>query len=213
MFKIIGYYICERLTAPGFLGFSGSEMISVSSCFSGIHPDLTHCYFANSSDVNAEYCKKWDIDSQKAAALQNDITILLKDGLSADGRFSDLSAAKKMCAQYFDADRCEIVSVSTTKKYYAVLSGELSGFPGGLSNILPDAADRNELLGFDILGWDIGGFHSFLCNSLHKELVSPKFNNHCLLADNFEVVESFASQIQGKGEPVEWIPCRIGRCK
>lgn len=25
-----------------------------------------------------------------------------------------------------------------------------------------------ELIGCDIIGWDISGFHSFLCNSLHK---------------------------------------------
>ncbi len=31
-----------------------------------------------------------------------------------------------------------------------------------------------------------------------------------LLCNVFSEVEGFTRQIQGKGEPVEWIPCRIG---
>ena len=47
MYKIVGYYICEKLDIPNFLGIRGDELISVSGCFSGIHPDLTYCYFIN----------------------------------------------------------------------------------------------------------------------------------------------------------------------
>ncbi len=31
-----------------------------------------------------------------------------------------------------------------------------------------------------------------------------------LVTTEGENVQDFAKQIQGKGEPVEWIPCRIG---
>ena len=41
--------ICEKLDIPNFLGIRGDELISVSGCFSGIHPDLTYCYFINDS--------------------------------------------------------------------------------------------------------------------------------------------------------------------
>ena len=41
MYKIVGYYICEKLDIPNFLGIKGNELISVSGCFSGIHPDLS----------------------------------------------------------------------------------------------------------------------------------------------------------------------------
>ncbi len=60
-------------------------------------------------------------------------------------------------------------------------------------------------------GWMwIAGFHSFLCNSLQKELPVIRFNDVGLLGNVFSEVEGFTRQIQGKGEPVEWIPCRIG---
>ena len=47
MYKIVGYYICEKIDIPNFPGIRGDELISVSGCFSGIHPDLTYCYFIN----------------------------------------------------------------------------------------------------------------------------------------------------------------------
>ena len=65
---------------------------------------------------------------------------------------------------------------------------------------------------YDILGWDISGFHSYLCNSLQNELKTVRFNTYGLMDNTFDEVESFSSQIEGKGEPVEWIPVRVGKC-
>ena len=61
-----------------------------------------------------------------------------------------------------------------------------------------------------ILGWDSAGFHSFLCNSLQIGLPGVKFNNIGLLTNDFCDVISYAEQIKGLGEPVEWLPCRLG---
>lgn len=47
MYKIIGYYIFEKIRISDFLGIKSDEMITVSSCFSGTHPDLNYCYFTN----------------------------------------------------------------------------------------------------------------------------------------------------------------------
>ena len=64
-------------------------------------------------------------------------------------------------------------------------------------------------------GWkkkEESGFHSFLCNSLHNDLPTAKFNHIGLLENDFEEVVQFACLIEGTGEPVEWIPCRVGKC-
>ena len=152
MYKIEGYYICEKLDIPNFLGIRGDELISVSGCFSGIHPDLTYCYFIN------------DRKNERI-------------------------------------------------EYHEILTEELSESSCGINNFFSGEIDSNELLGYDILGWDISGFHSFLCNSLHKESETLRFNKFCLMENEFETVQDFTKKIQGKGEPVEWIPCRIGKCK
>lgn len=211
MFKIFGYYICEKISVPDFLGIKSDEMITISGCFSGIHPDLSYCYFNNiRKQERMEYQEKWKLHSDKVTMLQNDIHNMFEKSLAIDGRFLNLEDAKKICMNYFDANKCVIVSVSTTEEYYKVLTEELSENSSGINNFFSGVEDKNSMLGYDILGWDFSGFHTFLCNSLHKELEMPRFNKYCLLDNDFEVVEDFAKQIQGKGEQVEWIPCRIG---
>lgn len=214
MYKILGYYICEKIIAPEILGIKSDEMITVSGCFSEIHPDLTYCYFDNNrKKEQIEYRKKWDINESKAIMLQNDIHNMFQNRLAIDGRFLNLEDAKKICANYFDINKCVIVSVSATEEDYKQMTNELSEHSNAINDFFTGILDENELFGYDILGWDISGFHTFLCNSLHKELELARFNKYCLLENDFETVQDFANQIQGKGEPVEWVPCRIGRCE
>ena len=83
MYKIVGYYICEKLDIPNFLGIRGDELISVSGCFSGIHPDLTYCYFINDrKNERIEYHEKWNITEEKAIELQKDIHSIFESCLA-----------------------------------------------------------------------------------------------------------------------------------
>lgn len=214
MYKVLGYYICEKLVIPDFLGINGEGIITVSDCFSGTHPDLTYCYFINNrKKEQIEYHKKWDINEEKAVMLQNDINSMFERCLAIDGRFSNLEDAKRIREEYFVEKKCVIVSVSTTEEYYKVLTEELSENSSGINNFFSGTVDKNILLGYVILGWDNSGFHTFLCNNLHKELEMIRFNEYCLIENDFIIVQEFAKQIQDKGEPVEWIPCRIGKCE
>ena len=154
-----------------------------------------------------------NITEEKAIELQKDIHSIFESCLAIDGRFLNLEDAKKIREKYFTTSECMIVSVSTTEEYYEILTEELSESSCGINNFFSGEIDSNELLGYDILGWDISGFHSFLCNSLHKESETLRFNKFCLMENEFETVQDFTKKIQGKGEPVEWIPCRIGKCK
>ena len=49
-----------------------------------------------------------------------------------------------------------------------------------------------------------------LCNSLQTGLLGVKFNDIGLLKNDFHDVISYAEKIKGLGEPVEWLPYRIG---
>lgn len=214
MYRIFGYYICEKIAVPDFLGIKSDDMVSVSDCFSGVHPDLTYCYFINNrKKERTEYHKKWNINEEKAAMLQSEIHCMFEKSLAIDGRFSNLEDAKRILDKYFDNNKCIVVSVSTTDEHYKILKDELSEKSSGKNNFFSGVSDNNVLLGHDILGWDISGFHTFLCNSLHEVIKMIRFNKYCLIENDFESVEKYAKQIQGKGEPVEWIPCRIGKCE
>ena len=63
-----------------------------------------------------------------------------------------------------------------------------------------------NILGCDIIGWDISGFHSFLCNGLEKQFLDVKFNSYGLLDETYCKAEQMSIRIQGMGEPVDWMP-------
>lgn len=211
MYKIIGYYICQLVETPKFLDNISDKMLSVSGCFGCVHPDLTQCFFQNNMDKK-EYRNVLKLDDTKLSLLQDEIGRLFEKDIAIDGRFLNKEDAQYLCETYFSALNCIVVSVSTTEEYFEILKMVLLNSSNGKSTPMSSNVDENEGIGFDIIGWDISGFHSFLCNNLQKELSNARFNECALLANTFEEVEKFAHQIAGKGEPVEWIPCRIGMC-
>ena len=85
-----------------------------------------------------------------------------------DSRFLRFSDARDFYERFCRAVSCHVVSVSTTREYYEILAGELkSSNSHGRMN---GEDDRSPCLGNDILGWDISGFHSFLCNSFMEQI-------------------------------------------
>ncbi len=100
------------------------------------------------------------------------------------------------------------MSISTTPKYFEILEKELKG--SNSYRLMNGNIDNSLWIGSDILGWDIAGFHSFLCNSLQSDLPGVKFNDAGLLENDFDDIIRYAERIKGLGEPVEWLPCKLG---
>lgn len=214
MYQIVGYYICERIPIPERLHRRGT-MLSVSGCFGGIHPRLDTCFFQNdyiTPEERKDYRNRWGLGEAGAGRLAADIGAFIGKGLAEDGRFTRLDDAYYFYDSYFSKGQCILASLSTTEEHFEMLQKEMMSVGSEAGSLLPGASDENELLGFDILGWDICSFHSFLCNGLHEMLSGVKFNHYGLLEHTFEETVAFSNKIQGYGEPVLWVPCRIGKC-
>lgn len=208
-FKVIGYYICEICDTPEWLQGISRQIVSVSGCIGEQHPRW-ECFMGGwGKEAVQEYQEKLRLDKERYREFSETAKRLFDArSLDVDCRFLRLSDAKDFHEKFCRGVSCRVVSISTTREYYGILAGELKGSNGyGLMN---GENDNGLCLGSDILGWDISGFHSFLCNSLQKDLPNAKFNHMGLLDHDFPEVVRFARQIKGKGEPVEWIPCRIG---
>lgn len=214
MYKIIGYYICELIPIPAFLNRDGT-MLSVSECFGGIHPRMDICFFQNkyiSQKEREDYRKRWKLSEKGTGELVANLSSLFGKGLYEDGRFVNLEVARYFYHSYFSGENCMLVSLSTKEKYFEILRKELTERYTDTDSLVTGAVDQNKLLGFDILGWDISSFHTFLCNQLQERLSGVRFNTYGLLDHTFDETAAFSDQIRGQGEPVVWLPCRLGKC-
>lgn len=211
-FKVIGYYICETAASPEWLRGVSHRVLSVSGCIGEQHPRW-ECFLGGfRKGEDREYQKKLQMDNARYEEFSQAVNRLFTlRQIDLDSRFLRLSDARGLYQKFFSALPCRLVSVSTTPEYFDILAEEQKNGSGVCP--MSGTPDNGPWLGGDILGWDISGFHSFLCNSLQKELPDAAFNEIGLLENSFPDVVRFAKRIEGQGEPVVWIPCRIGQCE
>ena len=211
-FKIIGYYICGVIDSPEWLHGIAKQVLSVSGCIGEQHPKW-ECFMGGwckgESQKYKEFLKMDDGQYKEFADAANHLFDIGQ--IDVDCRFLQASEVQNFHKKFCSEIACRIVSVSTTPRYFEVLAQELKG--SNSHGLMNGNVDNSLWIGSDILGWDIAGFHSFLCNSLQVGLPGVKFNDIGLLANDFCDVISYAEQIKGLGEPVEWIPCRLGICE
>lgn len=207
-FRTVGYYICEYAEVPDFLYNISEKLLSVSGCIGENHPKLD-LIWNNKCWLKSErqnYIKKLRLSEGQLCNLFNDIGNI-NNYLDIDSRFTNLPDAVYFFNKYFSDINCTIVSVSTSDDFFELLSSEM--YKTESFGIINGKINYDFPLGYDILGWDHSGFHSFLCNSLHKEQ-KIVFNEYGLITGTFSEIISVTKNISGLGKPVEWIPCMIG---
>ena len=208
--KLLGYYICEKVPPLRFMKKFSQEIISVSNCIGELHPNWQN--FSGAYGIRkafrASYRNKLKLTEEEFAEFIADFgDYISAKKLDTSSRFTFLSGAKYFREKYFANIDCEIVGVSTDENSFNVLISEMDHC------CLNGEPDTNNSIGYDILGWDISTFHSYLCNALQEEFPSLKINEIGLISNTFEETAEFARYANEHelGEPVEWIPVSITR--
>lgn len=201
----LGYYICQIEDTPPYLKKISNKFISLSGCLCTHEPQISLCHGWRPHGDNIEYMKKHGLTEEQYLNYSNEIQNAFDNKkFFFDGRFTDEKDAKYFYYKYFKSDRYILTSFATEGAYFEKLVND--GFEQSKQLI---SLHTKQILGYDIIGWDIGGFHSFLCNSLHEEFEEITFSKYGLVELDFSIVKKMAESIQGRGEPVEWVPVII----
>lgn len=207
-FQVIGYYICSVEDTPQFLNGISDKIISVSSCISYQNPRWECLVGGWLIGEEESYREKYKMSSEDYNAMVKEIRYLFNCGrMDTDSRFLYKEDAGNIFDKYFCGKDAMLICLSMEQKYIELLKNEFSGSNRRITEI----KDESELAGYDIIGWDMDGFHSFLCNNLQSGFDEIKFNKIGLLENDYFEVDNIARKIEGLGEPVEWLPCKIGK--
>ncbi len=224
-----GYYLVEMTPIRGGMNHDilPKNILSLSDCICNLHP-LEFClsWISSSKNDKEKYAKKLGINLEKFHELQvktdNDFNAN-KYGFSEV--FSDLECAKEYYNQYFNnIPNLKLVAIATTEKHRNLFieSSESMNIADDFHGIYKTFKNKNKniidptmkFLGHDILGFEYGSFHSYLCSSLENdfsEKLDIKFNPVGLI-DELALAEKasdYANNPENHVEPALWQPWAV----
>jgi len=219
-FLCLGYYVVEPVPKPQYLKLKCRQILTVTNCICNLHPNLQGSFWQNQKgeipqDEQTNYRKQLRLSDE----IFNDLKVAVKQLFDArylelDSRFVKLSDAVLFCKKYmYNLTDLKIVSIAIDDNFKDVLISAFNDVSWNLNiqtpMILTDLESGGKLLGYDILGWDVSSFHSYLCNSLNNDisLAYPlEVDDFGIIQNQYDEVIKFAEYIKDKGEPVDWLP-------
>lgn len=207
--RVFGYYLIEPFHVPTDSGFFPVPVIlSVSGCLCRQHPQMDWLRQENSE---GDYLQRMGFSPQEKLCLRAAAEQCF-DCWVADN-FPTLAGARRVLSLLSSfVSGLELISVSFAGEHDRAMRAAVERERGSVSRT--DEPESGEVLGFDIVGYECGSFHSWLCNALHEDVEgshSLRFNRYGLLENAWEEACAIAGAIQGIGEPVVWTPCVIRR--
>jgi len=159
-----------------------------------------------------QYKKSLSLSDEEFTELQEVILRLYDErSLDVDSRFTKLSDALLFCKKYlYNQPNIKVVSLALEKAYKDAFIEEAGKCLN--ATLLENQKNDGDFLGYDILGWEFGSFHTYLCNGLNQD-ISDKYplevNKYGLLQNPYSQVKIFSEYIDGEGEPVMWLPFAV----
>ena len=213
-FQMIGYYIVDPVIKPEYISLPCKTLLSISPCICDIHPNLNNCFWDKHDADRTAYKAQLGLSNGAFSKLLSTVAELFNSKLlDVDGRFISLADAHSFYNSYLsNRIDAKIIGVALLQDNVEKLIGEYWGLNAAAPRKTPE---QKQLLGGEIIGFDGGSFHSYLCNGLEKD-ISKQYTiitNDCgTIQNDYSQIQQFADYIQGKGEPVLWLPCLLYNC-
>lgn len=221
-----GYFLIKNK----LFGWSPDTNGIVQTCSSCINTRVFDywCWSPANDRLTDEEKTALGLNAEKMRAIQTWVSEKYNEGKIIWGNvFSDLETVQAFKNLFF-ANRDDLyiqsIYLSETDTQSLITDFDREEMNGGRYSIwhnltekireVPDSAE--ELLGYDLIGVDIGGgFHSFHCHGIGKELAGRfglTLNQHGLFSD-IPDPEAVRSYLNSGTAPVESVPWYIAKTK
>jgi hypothetical protein len=212
-FLNFGYYIVEPMPTPEYVGLKCGRILTATDCICNLHPSLSDTFGINSKQEQSKYQKMLGLSEEMFGELKDTVSRLFDMcKIDFDSRFACLSDALDLTKKYlYNLSEIKIISIALENEFKDIFLEDVAE-----DLKIPAFSDERKndgvFLGFDILGYDQCSFHSYLCNGLSKDIANRyhlEINDYGLIQNPYSQVKEFAEYIQGKGEPVDWLPFAV----
>lgn len=219
-FYIGGYYIIKPLPRPNRMNDNVLHelILSASRCICKFYPDYS-VIWNESKTQKEEYMKAIGIDG----CTYDSMECWLKEEECANNFdfpdvFNNYESAIEFCRKFlYNQSDLRVIGVALPAIYRDSFIKEQNDLRNGICNNLMkylSIDSHSTILGYEILGFEQGGFHSYICNGLQNEYYKKyklTLNENGFIS-SLEEAQTLADytneQIEAK-EPVLWLPWAI----
>lgn len=215
-FFLGGYYIIKLNKNPPVIPIK--NICTISDCINNLIPGINGLSWVNSSENDINNLKNnLAINEEKFKQLQKWITQKFKDNeFTFSGTFREIKTAKEFIKKFIvNKENIKLIGIYLSEEYieefikdnctekqsdYEICS-ELK--------LKKEEESKGKLKGYDLLGYEIGGyFHTLHCHNLKHELIE-KFNinfNENELISEYEDAKKIVNYMNNEAgaEPVRW---------
>lgn len=202
------------------------SILTASGCIVDLVPDTwAIAWTGDTPEQRRQQADRLGLDDDGLRALTGWCTAALDAGsLGWPGVFLDVDTAVQVRSRLLPA-RAEVVLFGIALPgdlrdafLEATRPGPREGTPGVVlaleANTPPD--ERGRWLGFDVLGWDHGGFHSYVCNGLETEFrehlgITPNAHGFFDSEQDARRCAVHAGLETTGAEPALWLPWQVLR--
>ena len=223
-----GYFLALPALRSGSMNAEllPDAILTASGCLANFAPDTWGiAWTGDTIESRREAAARFGLDEQGLRALTDWSTEAMDSGsLGWPNVFFDVETAFHVRARFLPASVEPVVfGIALPADLRDAFLEETrpgpgEGTPGVVMALEANARqdERGSVLGFDVLGWDHGGFHSYICNGLETEFeralgLTP--NSHGFFATEQEArrcAEHAGVETTG-AEPALWLPWRVVR--
>lgn len=218
-----GYLLTERTKRADYMD---AQLIpefvqSASACICGQHPTLD-VLWGTSKHVKDQYRERLRLPEEEFSTLTEWVEIYQESGeLGFPQAFQTIELAKAFRDRFFSHIELDIIEIGLPESYVAefLVQGDQGESPeryGVERFMLRHGYDAplGQLLGYEVLGYENGMFHSYLCNSLEQDFAKQftfRLNKNGFIPtlEEAERYCAYSNQEDVETEPVIWLPWAI----
>jgi len=215
-FYLGGYYIVKSTLRADYMNSNvlHHSVLSASRCICNFYPDID-VIWSESKKKKETYRKTLRLDNYTYDEMEHWINDEFEKNFDFPDVFNNYESAVKFCHKFLNnQNSIRIIGVALPNKYRDVFLAEQDDFRYGICKNLNQSLCINlngTVLGYEILGFEAGGFHSYICNHLENyyyDKYKIKLNNHGLIStlEEAQILADYTNNEIKDTEPVLWLP-------
>lgn len=218
-FYLGGYFIIKPTPRANWMNCNvlDEKILSASSCICDFYPDI-NVFWNKSQKVKESYKKTLEIDDFTYDKMEYWINEAFEKSIESPNVFNNYESAiefyNKFLSKQQDLKIIGIAIHKTHKDSFVEEQDDLTyGICKNLNKLIPIDI-QNTILGYEILGYEFGGFHSYICNGLENKYYEKyklvlNENGFIPTLEEANILSNYTNdEIDGK-EPVLWLPWAI----